>query len=216
MTWARLRRRMSKKGDRPAPDITSSRFAVQEPRLRTDRKNGDSDHGMRRYMEGYAARKGRMDAFHGALFFDQRTAGPIRYSGRQRRHDSLCRMTDTVGVRPTVLSEKNTDRHGVPGAAVTLPTCTAMPGPITSGPDDPSTGSVPLAFETVFERDREPISELIKYNAPQKLTYAELQTEYEPYRHFDALKTGIFSSAIPGKTPYTKKCRCIPTGCWAT
>ena len=62
-----------RKGDRPGARH-HHRFAVQERRLRTDRKNGDSDHGMRRLYGGYAARKGRMDAFHGVVF-RQRTAG---------------------------------------------------------------------------------------------------------------------------------------------
>ena len=68
--------------------------------------------------------------------------------------------------------------------------------------DDPTTGSVPLAFETVFEKGQGADFWLIKYNAPQELTYAELQTEYEPYRHFDAFKNRNIFVCNTGETPY--------------
>ena len=61
---------------------------------------------------------------------------------------------------------------------------------------------MPLAFETVFEKGQGADFWLIKYNAPQELTYAELQTEYEPYRHFDAFKNRNIFVCNTGKTPY--------------
>ena len=138
-----------------------------------------------------------------ALFFDRGQRADSLFRQTAAAYDSLCRMTDTVGVRPTVLSEK---KYGsawyVPGGRSYIANLYRDAGADYIWADDPSTGSVPLAFETVFEKGQGADFWLIKYNAPQELTYAELQTEYETYRHFDAFKNRNIFVCNTGKTPY--------------
>ena len=96
-----------------------------------------------------------------ALFFDRGQRADSLFRQTAAAYDSLCRMTDTLGVRP-YCRRKNTDRHGMcPGAAVTLPTCTAMPGPITSGPTTRLPVRCRWRSRRCSKRDREPISGLL-------------------------------------------------------
>ncbi len=97
-----------------------------------------------------------------ALFFDRGQRADSLFRQTAAAYDSLCRMTDTVGMGPTVLSEK---KYGsawyVPGGRSYIANLYRDAGADYIWADDPTTGSVPLAFETVFEKDREPISGLL-------------------------------------------------------
>ena len=49
-------------------------------------------------------------------------------------------------------------------------------------------GSVPLSFETVFEKAHDADIWLIKYAQPSDMTYSEMLSSYEPYKGFRAFK----------------------------
>ena len=52
----------------------------------------------------------------------------------------------------------------------------------------PNSGSVPMAFETVFDKGEHADFWLIKYNQPQDKTYKELQRDYSLYARFKAFR----------------------------
>ena len=60
--------------------------------------------------------------------------------------------------------------------------------PVVSDAPLSNSGSVPLAFETVFDRGGNADIWLIKYNQPQDKTYSELEREYAPYARFKAFQ----------------------------
>lgn len=56
--------------------------------------------------------------------------------------------------------------------------------------DNKSYGSIPMAFESVFDRAREADFWLIKYNQATDKTLSELQHDFAPYAGFRAFKEG--------------------------
>ena len=54
--------------------------------------------------------------------------------------------------------------------------------------DEPTSGSLPLSFESVLDRAGDADVWLIKYNRGQDVTYADLRAEYAGYAEFKAFK----------------------------
>ena len=65
-----------------------------------------------------------------------------------------------------------------------------------------SSGSVPLSFETVYDKAREADIWLIKYNAPQDKTLRSLEADYAPYTGFRACREGQVYGCNTGSVPY--------------
>lgn len=74
--------------------------------------------------------------------------------------------------------------------------------------DDRHSGSVPLAFETVFDKAADADVWTIKYNRSRDMTYADLKADYIGYTGFKAFKTrniyGCNTAEIPfyEETPF--------------
>jgi len=64
------------------------------------------------------------------------------------------------------------------------------------------TASLPMSFETVFERAIDADFWLIRYNQPTNMTYADLRSEYNPYENFKAFKQRNVYSCNTGNVPY--------------
>jgi iron complex transport system substrate-binding protein len=57
--------------------------------------------------------------------------------------------------------------------------------------DNPKSGSVPLAFETVLDRGEQAHVWIIRYNnSRQRMTLTELGSMYQPYTLFQAYRNG--------------------------
>ncbi len=68
--------------------------------------------------------------------------------------------------------------------------------------DNRETGSVPIAFERVYERGADSDIWVFKYAMPRPMTYADLKAEYKPYENFAPFKNRrIFVCNTVG-TPY--------------
>ena len=52
----------------------------------------------------------------------------------------------------------------------------------------PGTGSVPMSFETVFEKAIHADIWLINFNREEDMTYNALKSDYSPYSRFDAFR----------------------------
>lgn len=66
----------------------------------------------------------------------------------------------------------------------------------------PNSGSVPLAFETVFDEGQSADYWFIKYNQNTDKTYSELEKDYAPYARFKAFKEQHIYGCNTNKVPY--------------
>lgn len=65
-----------------------------------------------------------------------------------------------------------------------------------------NSGSVPMAFETVFDKGQEAEYWFIKYNQPKDKTYHELAAEYAPYSRFRAFRERHIYGCNSARIPY--------------
>ena len=68
--------------------------------------------------------------------------------------------------------------------------------------DDTHSGSVPLAFETVFDKAGDADVWLVKYNRDRDMTYADLEADYIGYTGFKAFKTRNVYGCNTAKVPF--------------
>lgn len=138
-----------------------------------------------------------------ALFFGKETLADSLFQRTAAVYDSLCTLITPQMNRPTVLSEM---KYGavwyMPGGRSYVSNLFRDAGANYLWKEDQNTGSIPLSFETVFERGEQVDCWIIKYNAQQDLTYEGLQNEFEPYGHFAAFKKRNIFVCNTGKIPY--------------
>ncbi|MBE6246698.1 MAG: ABC transporter substrate-binding protein [Bacteroidales bacterium] len=68
--------------------------------------------------------------------------------------------------------------------------------------DNTETGSVPIAFETVFERGEDSDIWIFKYAMPRPMLYSDLKGEYEPYAKFAPFRNRNIYICNTVTTPY--------------
>ena len=97
--------------------------------------------------------------------------------------------TDAASVRPSVITEmKYGSAWYVPGGKSTVARLLQDAGANYLFANNASSGSVPLSFETVFDKGQHADFWLIKYNQQTDKKYTELAADYAPYKNFDAWK----------------------------
>ncbi len=140
--------------------------------------------------------------FFGLLFGRKQQADSL-FAEVEKRYASLKSLVDTVSVRPTVLSElRNGSAWYTPGGHSTIGRLYADAGAAYVWADDTRSGSVPLSFETVFDRGRNADFWLFKYNETVDKTLSSLRAEYAPYAGFRAFQTGRVFACNTGKVPF--------------
>lgn len=80
--------------------------------------------------------------------------------------------------------------------------------------DNTETGSIPLSFETVFNRAGEADIWLIKSFHVSELSYRTLQKEYAPYARFKAFREKRYMVATRPDATTTKRLRFVLTCCY--
>lgn len=154
------------------------------------------------YMETSALGRAEWMRFYGRLFGVSATADSLFLSVEQR-YEELCFKATLSSVRLSVFSErKSGSAWYMPGGRSTLAglyrdACASYPFEYT-----PQSGSVPLAFETVFDKAGDADVWLIKYNAPHDLTYSDLRAEYAGYAGFKAFKQRTIYGCNTSYVPY--------------
>ena len=68
--------------------------------------------------------------------------------------------------------------------------------------DDTHSGSVPLAFETVFDKAGDADVWLVKYNRDRDMSYTDLEADYIGYTGFKAFKTRNVYGCNTAKVPF--------------
>ncbi|WP_373733682.1 ABC transporter substrate-binding protein [Bacteroides heparinolyticus] len=154
------------------------------------------------YMETSAMGRAEWMRFYGLLF------------GRKAQADSLFAEVDSCyrqlkmraelsSVRLSVVSElKNGTAWYVPGGRSTMGGLFRDACGNYAFADDTHSGSVPLAFETVFDKAGNADVWTIKYNRERDMTYADLKTDFMGYTGFKAFKTRNIYGCNTGKVPY--------------
>lgn len=141
------------------------------------------------YMETSPLGRAEWMRFFGLLYGKEQVADSL-FSEIEKEYLSLKEQTaQEASNRPTVITEmKFGSAWYVPGGKSTVARLLQDAGANYLFADNASSGSVPLSFETVFDKGQHADYWLIKYNQPSDKKYSELATDYAPYKNFDAWK----------------------------
>lgn len=154
------------------------------------------------YMESLPLGRTEWVRLYGLLFGKEQQADSI-FRATEQRYLGLKTRVASIAHRPTILTEK---KYGsswfLPAGDSYMAHLFEDAGGEYLFQDLPGTGSVPLAFESVFDRAIHAEIWFVKYNASSPLTYAGLQSEYAPYAHFDAFKNRRIYACNTGVVPY--------------
>lgn len=154
------------------------------------------------YMETSPLGRAEWMRFFGLLFGHEKQAAAL-FDEVRENYDSLKMLVSGVEKKPGVLSElRNGSAWYMPGGRSTLGRLYADAGADYMWADDTHSGSVPLSFETVFDRGRDADFWLFKYNEPADKTLASLRDEYAPYACFKAYREGRVFACNTGKVPF--------------
>jgi iron complex transport system substrate-binding protein len=155
------------------------------------------------YMEDSPLGRAEWIKFEAAFSGKEALAETI-FSKIEKRYNSLCKLVSTTKIRPTVFTEM---KYGqvwyVPGGNSYMGQFLKDAGANYLWSDHKQAGSIPLSFESVYDKAEKADFWLIKYNNKQSdITYQQLKTDYEPYSNFDAFKKRHIFTVNSGKTAY--------------
>ncbi|MDE5677785.1 ABC transporter substrate-binding protein [Phocaeicola sp.] len=154
------------------------------------------------YMETSALGRAEWMRFYGLLFGKAQTADSL-FAEVEKNYRALKALAASATHTPTVISElKNGSAWYVPGGKSTSARLYADAGADYVFAYDEHSGSVPLAFETVFDKGQDADYWLIKYNQAVDKTYSELKSDYAPYAGFRAFKEQNIYACNTGKVPF--------------
>lgn len=141
------------------------------------------------YMETSALGRTEWMRLYGLLLGKEAQADSL-FAGIEKEYLTLTQQVKSQNLkRPTVISEmKNSSAWYIPGGNSTMGRLYQDAGADYVFASLSNSGSVPLAFETVFDRGGNADIWLIKYNQPQDKTYSELERDYAPYARFKAFQ----------------------------
>lgn len=141
------------------------------------------------YMETSALGRAEWMRLYGLLLGKEAQADSL-FTGIEKEYLTLTQQVKSQNLkRPTVISEmKNSSAWYIPGGNSTMGRLYQDAGADYVFAYLSNSGSVPLAFETVFDRGGNADIWLIKYNQPQDKTYSELERDYAPYARFKAFQ----------------------------
>lgn len=154
------------------------------------------------YMESLPLGRTEWVRLYGLLFGKEAVADSI-FRATEQRYLALKALAADVSRRPSVLTEK---RFGstwfLPAGDSYMAHLYKDAGGNYLFDDLPGAGSVPWAFESVFDRAIHADVWFVKYNSASDLSYAGLQAEYAPYARFDAFRNRRIYGCNTGRVPY--------------
>ena len=140
------------------------------------------------YMEASPLGRAEWIRFYG-LFFDKETYADSLFSITVQNYDAIKSKVANVSHRPTVFIDlMYRSVWYVSGGDSFISKMINDAGGTYLWYDDNSIAAKQLSFEQVFDKASDADMWLIKYNAPQLLTYQGLEKEYQPYSYFGAYK----------------------------
>lgn len=154
------------------------------------------------YMETSALGRAEWMRFYGFLFGQAQKADSL-FAEVEKNYHELKALVAPLSSAPSVISElKNGSAWYVPGGKSTSARIYADAGANYVFAADEHSGSVPLSFETVFDKGQNADFWLIKYNQAIDKTYKELEQDYAPYTGFRAFKERNIYGCNTGKVDF--------------
>ena len=154
------------------------------------------------YMETSALGRAEWMRFYGLLFGEAQKADSL-FAEVEKNYNELKALVAPLSSAPSVISElKNGSAWYVPGGKSTSARIYADAGANYVFANDEHSGSVPPAFETVFDEGQNADFWLIKYNQAIDKTYKELEQDYAPYTGFRAFKERNIYGCNTGKVDF--------------
>ena len=154
------------------------------------------------YMETSALGRAEWMRFYGLLFGAEVQADSL-FSVVDHHYHQLKNLAELSSTSQSILSElKNGSAWYVPGGRSTMGRLFADAGGRYAFADDTHSGSVPLSFETVFDKAGDADVWTIKYNRERDMTYADLKADFLGYTGFKAFKTRNIYGCNTAKVPY--------------
>lgn len=125
------------------------------------------------------------------------------FENTMNNYNRLKDLANNVQHRPRVMSER---KYGsswfIVGGASYISQMYKDAGADYIFSDNKETGSVPIAFETVYERGEDSDVWVFKYAKPRPMLYSDLKAEYEPYSNFAPFKNRNIYICNTVTTPY--------------
>lgn len=151
------------------------------------------------YMETSALGRAEWMRFYGLLFGKSLEADTL-FTEVEQAYNSLKSQAMAQPNAPTVICDlKSSSAWYMAGGKSTTARFYADAGATYIFADDLHSGSVPLSFETVFDKGEHADFWIIKYNQPTEKTYRELKRDYAPYSGFRAFKEKNIYACNSGK-----------------
>ena len=154
------------------------------------------------YMENTSLGRAEWIKVYGMMFGKENEADSI-FTEVENTYLSLCEKAKKAEKRPSVLyGLKNGSAWYVPGGACFIAQLIKDAGANYIFKEDNHSGSVPLSFETVFNKGCDAEFWLFTYNLNKDKTYQELKTDCKPYSYFKAFKDRNIYAVNTGAVPY--------------
>lgn len=136
------------------------------------------------YMELTPLGRAEWIRFYGLLFGKEQLADSL-FTRTAEAYNTLKAKVAGVNGRPRMLPENKTGSAWyIPGGQSYAANLYRDAGADYPWSDNTQSGSVPLSFEHVLERAADADVWVFKYNRPQDMTYADLESEYGGYTRF--------------------------------
>lgn len=154
------------------------------------------------YMETSPLGRAEWMRFYGMLFGKEAQADSL-FQMVEKNYLTLKGMAKQTKEKPTLISDlKSGSAWYVPGGKSTTGKLYADAGAQYAFKSQEVSGSIPLSFETVFEKGQDATFWLIKYNQPKDMTYRQLREDYAPYAGFRAFKERNIYGCNTAHVPY--------------
>lgn len=154
------------------------------------------------YMETSALGRAEWMRFYG-LLFGVAPAADTLFAEVDSCYEGLKMRAALSSVSLSVVSElKSGSAWYVPGGRSTMGRLFNDACGRYAFADDRHSGSVPLAFETVFDKAGDADVWVVKYNRDRDMTYADLKAEYVGYAGFKAFKTRNIYGCNTANVPF--------------
>lgn len=140
------------------------------------------------YMETSALGRAEWMKFYGLLFGSEEKAEQM-FNGVEKRYNDLKATAKAAGKGKSVIMDKLTGSVWyVPGGHSTIGRIIADANADYPFASDENSGSLPLPFETVFDKGNTADVWLFRYSSPTPATYSSFKAENKGYAEFKAYK----------------------------
>ncbi|NDV79365.1 ABC transporter substrate-binding protein [Dysgonomonas sp. 511] len=124
-----------------------------------------------------------------SLFVGREQLADSLFAATVENYNAVKNAVQQLSAAPTVFTDtRYMGTWNMPGGKSYMANMLADAGGAYVWADDNSTTFLPLTFETVLDKAGDADIWIIRYFAPEDMTYGSLEKEYKPYSHFKAFK----------------------------